>query len=160
MCVSTQSRSSLYTESASCIGPLKHQGAPLLPKMFSFFCFGVWPKVMKTWMIISFNAVPCHPLYVKISQTMWREYRTVSCELKAYGASEEMNAFREHDSRWRETQTNVLHQFFHLNHTLQHYPKKAITDHFNPGRNPWVVHGNVKPFLEKFCPYLSNTVSM
>ncbi len=26
---------------------------------------------MKTWMIIYFNAVHCHPLYVKISQIMY-----------------------------------------------------------------------------------------
>ncbi len=30
----TQSRSSLYAEYAGCIGPPKHQGAPLLSKMF------------------------------------------------------------------------------------------------------------------------------
>ncbi len=31
-----QSRSSLYAEYASCVGPPKHQGAPLLSKMISF----------------------------------------------------------------------------------------------------------------------------
>ncbi len=30
----TQSRSSLYAEYAGCIGPPKHQGAPLLSKVF------------------------------------------------------------------------------------------------------------------------------
>ncbi len=41
-------------------------GSPLLPKIFSFkFRFRVWPEVMKTWIIIHFNAVRCYPLYVK-----------------------------------------------------------------------------------------------
>jgi len=48
---------------------------------------------MKTWMTIYFNA-----------------------ELKAYGAAEEMSAFRERDSRRSETQTPALHPFFNLNH--------------------------------------------
>ncbi len=39
-------------------------------------------------------------------------------------------------------------------------PNKAITDSFILGRNPRVVNGHVKPFLEIFCPYLSHIPSM
>ncbi len=39
-------------------------------------------------------------------------------------------------------------------------PNKVITDHFILGRNPRVVNGHVKPFLENFCSYLSHIPSM
>ncbi len=35
-------------------------------------------------------------------------------------------------------------------------PNKPITDRFILGRNPRVVNGHVKLFLENFCPYLSH----
>ncbi len=45
-----QSRSSLYTEHKSCMGP-ETPGAPLL--WFHFSCgFWIWPAAIKTWMII------------------------------------------------------------------------------------------------------------
>ncbi len=72
-----QSRSSLYTEYASCVGPPKHQGAPLLSNIFLFlFCFWSWPAVMKTWVINYFNAVRSHPLYVKSqsNHVTWTSY--------------------------------------------------------------------------------------
>ncbi len=34
-------------------------------------------------------------------------------------------------------------------------PNKVITDHFILGRNPRVVNGHVKQFLDHFCPYLA-----
>ncbi len=41
---------------------------PCSQRCFNFsFVFWVWQAVMKTWMIIYFNAVRCHPLYIKIS---------------------------------------------------------------------------------------------
>ncbi len=48
-------------------------------------------------MLIYFNAVRCHPLYVKICQIMKREYRSLLLEkkkkqVKALGAVEEMSA--------------------------------------------------------------------
>ncbi len=61
----------LYTEYASCVGPPKHQVAPYSQRCFHFsfvFEFGQW--LLKTWMIVSFNAMRCHPLYVKISKIM------------------------------------------------------------------------------------------
>ncbi len=38
-------------------------------------------------------------------------------------------------------------------------PHKVITDHLILGRNPRVVNGHVKPFLENCCPYLSHILS-
>ncbi len=82
---------------------------------------------MKTWTIIYLNAVRCHPLYIKISQTMWREHRTVSCsrekktELKAYGAAEEMSVFHEHDSRRSESDKLVASILSSQPHTPTFY---------------------------------------
>ncbi len=70
----TQNRSSLQAEYTNCLGPLKHQGPPCSQKWFR-----IWPAVMKTWMIIYFNAVRCLPYYVKICQIMQCECRKVSC---------------------------------------------------------------------------------
>ncbi len=56
-----QSRSSLFAEYASCVGPPKHQGALLISKRFSFSFI---------------NAVRCHPLYVKSrsNHVTWMSY--------------------------------------------------------------------------------------
>ncbi len=83
---------------------------------------GVWPEVIKTWMIIYFNVVCCHTLstYKSVKSLMWMSYKLFlekKKELKAYGAVEEMSASRDHDSRWGEIQTKALHPFFHPNHT-------------------------------------------
>ncbi len=40
------------------------------------------------------------------------------------------------------------------------FPTKVITHHFILRRNPGVVNGHVKSFLEMYCPYLSHTPSM
>ncbi len=39
-------------------------------------------------------------------------------------------------------------------------PNKPITDHLILGRNPRVVNGHVKSFMDHFCPYLSHIPSM
>ncbi len=39
-------------------------------------------------------------------------------------------------------------------------PHKPITDRFILGRNPRVLNGHVKPFLENLWPYLSHIPSM
>ncbi len=36
-------------------------------------------------------------------------------------------------------------------------PHKPITDRLFLGRNPWVLNGHVKLFMENFCPYLRHT---
>ncbi len=51
-----QSRSSLYTEYTSCVGPRKHSNTLALKDDF-IFRFRIWPAAMKTWMIIYCNAV-------------------------------------------------------------------------------------------------------
>ncbi len=73
---------------------------------------------MKTWMINYFNAVCCHPLYVKsqsnhvtwTSYSLLHETKKKTEPLKRYCLS---SAFREHDSRWSEMRTDAFHPFFH-----------------------------------------------
>ncbi len=105
-----QSRSSLYTEYASCIGPPKHQGPPCSQRVFTFFvwpensnlfeCGALSPSLHKnqsnrvTWMSYS--------LAKKTKKTSWK--RTESWKRWAISSSANRDGVK---------QTNALHPYFH-----------------------------------------------
>ncbi len=67
-----------YTHNTQAVkGPRNTRGPPCSQICFNFSFVFEFVKRLKTWTIINFNAVRCHPLYVKISQIMQRDCRTV-----------------------------------------------------------------------------------
>ncbi len=60
-----------YTHNTQAVkGPRNTRGPPCSQICFNFSFVFEFVKRLKTWTIIYFNAVRCHPLYVKISQIM------------------------------------------------------------------------------------------
>ncbi len=72
-----QSRSSLYAEYTSCVGPPKHQGARLCSQRgFHLVSFLKLASGYENMNDQYFNAVSCHPLYVKnhSNHVTWTSY--------------------------------------------------------------------------------------
>ncbi len=99
--------------------PWNPKGATLLSKRFSFsFVFLSWSAVMKTWMINYFNAVPCHPLYVKRQSnhvTYMGEKRTRTVEDILFL---EHFPWAQFKMEWNANKcvSSILHPFFQPNH--------------------------------------------
>ncbi len=76
---------------------------------------------MKTWMIIYFNAVCCHPLYVTISQIMQCECRTVSCSRQKKRVESVLSRGRDErfprarfETEWNTGQIRFIHSFMQI----------------------------------------------
>ncbi len=113
-----QSWSSLYAEYTSCVGPPKHQGARLCSqrgiRLVSFLKLASGYENMNDQY---FNAVSCHPLYVKnhSNHVTWTSYSLLHETQKKNEPRKRccFSSARERDSRWSEMRTNVFHPFFH-----------------------------------------------
>ncbi len=104
-----------YTHNTQAVkGPRNTGGPPCSQICFNFSFVFEFVKRLKTWTIIYFNAVRCHPLYVKISQIMQRDCRTVfwpRLEKTSWKSKKKKKEFESVDLYWAVEEILFLKRF-------------------------------------------------